>query len=169
MWNFRAGTGLETWNYPSNTAGRESRQLSEGGKSRRMPSADLNAQLRSRATRPTLASKILFFLLLSGPPKFRLRDPSASLNDEIDWVIVLQLIVWGVAGCWVLLNYLYTRHEDKVRDQRLSSLSMLSSLLVALLSLSIFTSEAPSFSAFKVYQLGITFAFVMLFTKRFGI
>jgi hypothetical protein len=50
-----------------------------------------------------------------------------------------------------------------------SSLPTLSTLLIALLSLSILFSEAPVFSAFKVYQLAVTFAFVMLFTRRFGI
>jgi len=138
------------------------------GTAENAPSTHLTPNIPLTDESPSFANKLLFFLLLSGPPKLRLRDPSASLNDEIDWVIVLQLIVWGIAGCWVLLNYSYTRRRRTATSQS-SSLPTLSVLLIALLSLSIFFSEAPVFCAFKVYQLAITFAFVMLFTRRFGI
>jgi len=119
--------------------------------------------------RPSVGSRILFFLLLSGPPKFRLRDASASLDYVVDWVILLQIAVWGIAGCWLLF---YRRHDpssDATEPPCLSSLNTLSAILFGLLSLSIFFSEAPAFSAFKVYQLVVTFAFVTLFTKTFGI
>lgn len=133
-----------------------------------MASADLNVALPD-GTAPSFGNKLLFFLLLSGPPKFRLRDPSASLNDEIDWVILLQVIVWGIAGCWVLLNYWRRQRRGAAIVSHSSSLPILTTLLIALLALSVFFSEAPVLSAFKVYQLAITFAFVMLFTSRFGI
>jgi len=50
------------------------------------------------------AVTLVFLLIFSGPPKFRLRDPEASLRDEIDWVVILHVIVWGLAGLWVLLQ-----------------------------------------------------------------
>jgi len=121
------------------------------------------------SVRPSFGSRILFFLLLSGPPKFRLRDPSASLNSAIDGVILLQLLVWAVAGCWVLWNRDDWAVSNAPGGSRFSKLEMLSAALFALLSLSVLFSEAPAFSAFKVYQLVVTFAFVTLFVKKFGI
>jgi hypothetical protein len=120
-------------------------------------------------SRPSLTNRILFFLLLSGPPKFRLRDASESLAYSLDWVILLQVTVWGIAGCWLFLD---TSHEtrpetgDKFRPLSLQTLSI---LLICLLGVSVFFSEAPFFSAFKVYQLVVTVAFIMRFTNRFGI
>jgi hypothetical protein len=122
-----------------------------------------------KSVRPSLGTKFLFFLLLSGPPKFRLRDPTASLDSTIDWVIVLQIIVWIVAGCWVLSNHAYSSGGNSHERSRFTKLEIISVILFALLSLSILFSEAPAFSAFKVYQLVLTFAFVTLFAKKFGI
>jgi O-Antigen ligase len=123
----------------------------------------------SHLSRPSLTYRVLFFLLLSGPPKFRLRDPSDSLAYTLDWATMLQVIVWGIAGCWLFLD---TSHETRAEtgDQsRLSSLQTLTMVLVGLLGVSVFFSESPGFSAFKVYQLGVTVAFIMRFTDRFGI
>jgi hypothetical protein len=121
------------------------------------------------SVRPTLGGRILFVLLLSGPPKFRLRDPSASLDYTVDWVILLQLLVWAVAGCWVLWNRGDWFVSDARRGSGFSTLEMLSAVLFALLSVSVMFSEAPALSGFKVYQLVVSFAFVRLFVKKFGI
>jgi O-antigen ligase len=119
--------------------------------------------------RPSFGAKILFFLLFSGPPKLRLRDPTASLDSTIDWVIVLQIMVWLVAGCWVLLNSSILSSSTSYEHSRFTKLEMISVILFFFLFLSIFFSEAPAFSAFKVYQLIITFAIVTLFAKRYGV
>jgi hypothetical protein len=119
--------------------------------------------------RPSLGTRVLFFLLLSGPPKFRLRDPSASLDSTIDWVIVLQIIVWIMAGCWALSNHAYWSNRDSHQRAVSTKLEIMSATLFALLSLSAFFSGAPTFSAFKVYQLAVTFAVVTLFVRKFGI
>jgi len=119
--------------------------------------------------RPSLVYKVLFFLLLSGPPKFRLRDPSESLGSVIDWAVAIQVIVWGAAGCWLFLDSPYEFDSGEVGRSRRSSLQILTIILLFLLTLSVRVSEAPAFSAFKVYQLGITIAFLMRFTRRFGV
>jgi hypothetical protein len=134
----------------------------------RISSADILNDA-SHLSRPSLTYRILFFLLLSGPPKFRLRDPSESLAYTLDWAIMLQVIVWGIAGCWLLLDTSYETRAETAGQSRLSSLQTLSVILIGLLGVSVFFSEAPVFSAFKVYQLGVTVAFVMRFTGRFGI
>jgi O-antigen ligase/polysaccharide polymerase Wzy-like membrane protein len=119
--------------------------------------------------RPSLGTRVLFFLLLAGPPKFRLRDPSASLDSTIDWVIVLQIIVWIMAGCWVLSNHAYWSDRASHQRARSTKLEIMSAILFVLLSLSVFSSEAPTFSAFKIYQLVVTFAVITLFVRKFGI
>lgn len=123
----------------------------------------------SHLSQPTLTYKILFFLLLAGPPKFRLRDATDSLTYTLDWVILLQVIVWGIAGCWLFLDTSYHPNPESAGQSRLSSLQTLSIILIGLLGVSIFFSESMGFSAFKVYQLGVMVAFIMRFTGRFGI
>jgi hypothetical protein len=118
---------------------------------------------------PSLTYRILFFLLLSGPPKLRLRDASDSLAYTLDWAIMLQVIVWGIAGCCLFFDTSYEARTETADRPRLSSLQTLSMILIALLGASVFFSESPGFSAFKVYQLGVTVAFIMRFTDRFGI
>jgi hypothetical protein len=119
--------------------------------------------------RPTPIYRILFFLLLSGPPKFRLRDATDSLSYTLDWVILLQVLVWGIAGCWLFLDTSYHPEADSADRFRLSNLQILTIILIGLLGVSIFFSESMGFSAFKVYQLGVMIAFIMRFTGRFGI
>jgi O-antigen ligase/polysaccharide polymerase Wzy-like membrane protein len=121
-----------------------------------------------RLGRSSLTYRILFFLLLSGPPRFRLRDPTDSLDSSLDWVVLLQVIVWGIAGCLLFLDTSYEA-KAKTADQSRSSLQILTFILIGLLGLSVFFSDAPEFSAFKVYQLGVTVLFIMRFTDRFGI
>jgi hypothetical protein len=123
----------------------------------------------SRSGSPSLIYRVLFFLLLSGPPKFRLRDAADSLALTLDPVILLQVIVWGVAGCWLFLDTSYEIRSEISDQPRLSSLQILSIILIGLLGVSVFVSDAPSLTAFKVYQLGVTIAFIMRFTGRFGI
>src|SRR5580698_521378 len=109
----------------------------------------------SHLSRPTLIYRALFFLLLSGPPKLRLRDATDSLSYTLDWAILLQVIVWGVAGCWLFLNTSYQARAKTPGQARTSSLQTLSIILIGLLGVSIFVSESPGLSAFKVYQLGV--------------
>jgi len=123
----------------------------------------------SRFGGPSLLYRILFFLLLSGPPRFRLRDPTDSLNTSLDWVVLLQVIVWGIAGCWLILDASYEIQAKTADQSRLSSLEILSIILIGLLGVSVFVSAAPDFSAFKVYQLGVTVLFLLRFTYRFGV
>ena len=113
--------------------------------------------------------RVLFFLLLSGPPKFRVRDPSASLDLTVDVVTVVQILVWIVAGCWVLWNIDKWSIGKESGRSRFSALELMSGILFALLTLSVLFSEAPAFSAFKVYQLVVSFSFVTLFVKKFGV
>src|SRR4029077_1912692 len=53
---------------------------------------------------PTFAAGTLFVLMLSGPPRLRFRDLQASLRGETDWVVAFHVVVWALAGLWILVQ-----------------------------------------------------------------
>src|SRR5271165_3207574 len=110
--------------------------------------------------------RVLFFLLLSGPPKFRLRDPTASLYGEIDWVVMFQVAVWGVAGIWVLHRLWFSNRSRKFTFLPTEKLSF---VLVCLLLVSVFFSEGQALTLFKVYQLLISTLFASTFVRSYGV
>ncbi len=115
---------------------------------------------------PSILDKLLFFLLFSGPPKFRLRDPNDSLDSLIDWVVILHAVVWTLAGLWIVSKVWLSKPRLELR---FSSLEKLSLLLVGCLSVSIFFSEGPALTAFKVYQLLASILFASVYSRRFGV
>ena len=117
--------------------------------------------------RPTFTAAALFLLVLSGPPKLRIRDPEASLHGDIDWVVILHLIVWGLAGLWVLLQ-IGKRFYAKRPVLRLRLPQILGLALIICLSASVWKSAAPALTAFKVYQILVSLLFTQLFVERFG-
>ena len=117
--------------------------------------------------RPTFTAAALFLLILSGPPKLRIRDPEASLHGDIDWVVILHLIVWGLAGIWVLLQ-IGMRFQAKRPLLRLHVPQILSFGLILSLAVSISMSAAPVLTAFKVYQMLVSMLFTQVFMERFG-
>ena len=114
--------------------------------------------------RPSLVTQFLFLLLLSGPPKFRLRDPNASLDLEIDWVIILQVVTWLFAAVWIALHW--QRSNRVALTDRLQRWTI---VLFSLLAFSALFSTAPAFTAFKVYQLVITFLFIAQVLRLYGL
>lgn len=116
---------------------------------------------------PTLIPIVLFLLILSGPPKLRPRDPTASLNGEIDAVIMLHLVVWGLAGLWVLFEI--TRRLYRRRPVLALRLPQILGVgLILCLTISVWESAAPALTAFKVYQMAISLLFTQLFVELFG-
>ena len=117
--------------------------------------------------RPTFTAVLLFLAILSGPPSLRFRDPGASLRGDIDWVVILHILVWGAAGAWVLFQ-IGKRGRAKLLFNRLSLPQKLGLVMILCLTLSAITSKAPALSAFKVYQMAVSLLFVHLFVQRFG-
>lgn len=113
------------------------------------------------------AVTLVFLLIFSGPPKFRLRDPEASLRDEIDWVVILHVIVWGLAGLLVLLQ-IGKRLNAKRPLLRLRLPQILGLTMILLLAVSAVISKAPALTAFKIYQMTVSMLFVQLYVQRFG-
>ena len=64
---------------------------SNGGNEARIPVSPLYK-------RPTVIAAVLFLLILTGPPRFRVRDPEASLRGDRDWVVILRVVVWELGA-----------------------------------------------------------------------
>jgi O-antigen ligase len=114
-----------------------------------------------------LAATLLFLLMFSGPPRFRIREPEASLRGDIDSVVVLHIVVWGLAGAWVLFQIGKPGNAKRLLT-RLSSTQKLGMAMIFLLAVSALISKAPPLSAFKIYQMAVCFLFTHLFVERFG-
>jgi O-Antigen ligase len=110
----------------------------------------------------------LFILLFSGPPRFRERDPAASLRGDIDIVVILHLVVWAAAGLWVLYQLRFYFKENSL-PVGFGLPQKLGVSMVAALGLSTFVSASPSLTAFKVYQMLISLLFATVFVERYGV
>jgi O-antigen ligase/polysaccharide polymerase Wzy-like membrane protein len=116
---------------------------------------------------PTFTAAAVFLLALSGPPRFRIRDPEASLRGDLDWVVVLHLMVWGAAGLWILWQ-MAKRYQAKRPLLRLRLPQILGLVMIVFLAASIFVSDAQALTAFKVYQMLVLLLFTEIFVERFG-
>lgn len=171
-------------NSPLNSAGNKPRSDKETKKSdenrqRESPSSEqpphrtrlfaANGEGRPRLShrRVTFTATFLFLLMYSGPPKFRIRDPQASLHGVVDWVVVLHILVWGLAGAWVLF-WILQRDRAKLLLARLRMPQKLGLALIFLMAASAVISKAPALSAFKIYQMGVCLLFTQLFVMQFG-
>jgi O-antigen ligase len=115
----------------------------------------------------TFATTLLFLLMFSGPPKFRIRDVEASLRGDVDWVVVLHILVWGLAGAWVLFH-IGKRGRAKLLLKRLRLAQKLGLAMILCLAVSAVISKAPALSAFKIYQMAVSLLFTQLFVDQFG-
>lgn len=114
-------------------------------------------------TSPRYWESLLFFLLLSGPPKFRARDPSASLSAEIDSVVAFAILVWLLGAIWVVIQI-----AKSGTIPRLNSLQAMALVLLVALALSVFYSPGKALTVFTVFQYGTTVMFAHYFVRRFG-
>jgi O-antigen ligase len=105
--------------------------------------------------------------MFSGPPKFRIRDVEASLRGDVDWVVVLHILVWGLAGAWVLFH-IGKRGRAKLLLKRLRLPQKLGLAMILCLAVSAVISKAPALSAFKIYQIAVSLLFTQLFVDQFG-
>jgi len=117
---------------------------------------------------PAVTAAALFLLILSGPPRLRIRDAEASLRGDLDWVVILHVVVWGLAGLWVLLQ-MGKRFYTKRPVLRLRLPQILGLALIICLSASVWNSAAPALTAFKVYQMLVSLLFTQFFLDRFGV
>jgi O-antigen ligase len=117
-------------------------------------------------TKPTGLASTLFLLLFTGPPKFRFRDPGASLSGELDFAAIIQIVVWIIAALWCTLH-LFNRTPEGPKSFWHSYRAGI--VFIFTLILSIFVSLAPLLTAFKAFQVIVMLMFCYLFTVRFGV
>jgi O-antigen ligase len=112
------------------------------------------------------ADYLCFLALFSGPPRIRARDPLASLNAEIDWVVLLHVAVWLLGALWVIRQ----GYRFLVRGKSLpfTWIHFLGLLLALLLGLSLFGSPGPWLTLFRAMQLAVMVVFGFLWVEKLG-
>jgi O-antigen ligase len=118
---------------------------------------------------PGTVTIVIFILLFSGPPMFRIRDASDSLEGAIDYAVVLRLLVQIAGGLWVV----YKWHERSRNGWgylpfKLRLPQKLGLAAIACFSLSIFVSAGPALSAFKVCEMLVSLTFTAVFVEVYG-
>ena len=129
------------------------------------------AERLSRWTAPR-AEWLLLFLVFSGPPTFRRRDPTASLRGELDLAVAFQIGVWVVAGLWIALNFLKrerTGQQMTLAFPRIPVSTLLGCLLSVLLAVSCLGSTYPPLTLFRAYQTLIGCLLGFLLVDKLGI
>lgn len=116
---------------------------------------------------PNWLERTLFVLLMSGPPKFRVRDPIASLESTIDSVVVLHIVVWGAAALWVFAR-VYPSVLRRGKIPSVNAAQAIGGLFIAALSLSMWRSPGVLLTAFTLGQFCVMLGFFWMFTYRFG-
>jgi O-antigen ligase len=116
---------------------------------------------------PTWLDSVLFVMLMSGPPKFRDRDTTASLAGQVDAVVLLHIVVWGCGALWVA-SALYPSLVRRGAIPPLNRAQVLGGLLIAGLSASLWHSPGFMLTAFTLGQFAIMLSFAWLFAHRFG-
>jgi hypothetical protein len=125
------------------------------------------AKLGVYAKGPSLFVLLLFFLLFSGPPSLRVRDPMDSLESVIDLTVLVQSSVWIIAGVWCVWQL---RKDLKAPVPIVMEFpSKLGLIMIAFLGVSTFYSDAPMLTAFKVGQMLVCLLFTWIFVYRYGI
>jgi O-antigen ligase len=160
----------EAWMLPGNVQQNLANTAPLGSRGQRQgiaPPVPVMFRPRFIRRRSSFFATLLFFLIFSGPPRLRIRDPEASLRGEVDWVVILHVVVWALAGLWVL--YQVWKHLEAKRPishfwlpQKLG-LSMIFCLAVSAV-----ISKAPVLSAFKIYQMAVSLLFIQFFVERVG-
>ena len=119
------------------------------------------------ADAPNWFDSLLFLVLMSGPPKFRGRDPTASLTGAIDLVVLVHLAVWTCGGLWVLAR-LYPAVLRRGIVPAVNPAQALGALFIAALTLSAWESPGRLLTAFALGQFAVMLSFIWVFTHRFG-
>ncbi len=111
---------------------------------------------------------ILFLLIFSGPPKLRDRDPLGSIRGDVDSVVLLHLLVWGLAGVWLCYQLVVRRLVERRALLRLWIPQKLGLMLILCLGASALVSPSPALTIFKVYQMLVMLLLSVLFVQRYG-
>jgi O-antigen ligase len=117
--------------------------------------------------KPRWFDSLIFVLLVSGPPKFRGRDPLASLRGEIDASALFQIGVWALGFAYVVWR-LYPLLSRGLLP-RLHAVQTLALLIPVTLLIPAFASPGPAVTVFLVFQLAVMILFCMVFVERYAV
>ena len=92
----------------------------------------------------------------------------ASIRGDIDWVVILNVVIWGLGALWVL-GQINSYLIERKRIFRFSITHRFAILTILGLYLSLLTSLAPKLTAFRVTQLMILLFFTFLWIQKYGI
>lgn len=120
------------------------------------------------SSRPRLFDSLLFLLLLSGPPKFRERDPMASLRGEIDTMVLLHIVVWAWGFLWVLYR-LYPLMVRRSAVPRIWAPQIAGMALICTLLLSLWESPGVLLTGFSIFQFAVMLGFAYVFVQAYGV
>ena len=134
------------------------------------PHGDLHV-MTSTATRaadgPSWFDSLLFVTLMSGPPRFRGRDPYASLTGAIDLVVIVHVAVWACGALWVLAR-LYPSVLRRGLVPAVNPSQAVGALFIASLMLAMPESPGLLLTAYTLGQFAVMLSFTWVFTHRFG-
>jgi O-antigen ligase len=109
--------------------------------------------------RPGIIWCVLFVLIFSGPPKFRVREGGAGVTEGLDLALMIQIGVFIAVGFYLLLEG---------RKIHLDLTQKLAVVLLGTFFISAIHSEYPAYTIFRAYQATVLFWFSASFVERFG-
>lgn len=118
---------------------------------------------------PSKIASLIFFLLLSGPPRLRVRDVNASLQGVLDWSTLLNISIWLLGAGWLVIYFLKRIVSYRKQQFRMNYINILSIAFAICLTLSIFISLAPSLSTYRVFQVWVSILFGYIWINLYGI
>jgi len=94
----------------------------------------------------------------------------ASIHGELDVAVLIQILVWTIAGFWIVIRLLRREPDGRLAAAvpHLGMAHLLGILLAFLLALSAVNSPAPAVSLFRAFQLGVACVFSAVFVSRYG-
>ncbi len=127
----------------------------------------LQNTIRVTFHKASIIDGFLFIALLSGPPKFRSRDPLASFSGQIDWSVMINISVWILAFLWIASNIL-DNIKNKRYLKRMNKEQKLTIIFGITLGFSIIVSPAIFLTTYRVFQLLVLFAFCWLWVNKYS-
>src|SRR5690348_8208889 len=121
-----------------------------------------------RLARPGATATVLCLLLFSGPPKFRIRSPEASLNGHVDFALLINILIWLGGGLWVAWR-VWRAWRDRRSRIHVFLPHKFAGIVVILLGVSVFVSIDPQLTAFKVFQIIVALLFTSFFVELYGV
>lgn len=119
-------------------------------------------------SKPKFYDTLLFVVLLSGPPKLRVRDPLESMESVVDWSVLLNLGVWACGALWILTRVVDVFVFEK-RMPVFNASTVFGAMFVGALFLSLLTSAAPLLTLYRSVQVAVALFFCFYWVAEFGV